>query len=60
MDGEVLMKQSQMTEQDKLILQTIMKDFGIDDMTLDEFIAKSENFNSEEYDKIVRQDLGIE
>ena len=49
-----------MINQDKLILETLMKDFGIDNMTLEEFVALSENFDPDEYDKIVRQDLGLD
>lgn len=49
-----------MTDADKLILQTLMEEFGIDNMTLDQFVALSENFDPTEFDKIVRQDLGIE
>ena len=51
---------SKLTDQDKLILETLMKDFGIDNMTLEEFVALSENFDPDEYDKIVRQDLGLD
>jgi len=49
-----------MTEQDKLIYKTLMEDFGIDNMTLEEFIALGEKFDPEEYDKQVRGDFGIE
>ena len=49
-----------MTDQDKLIYKTLMNDFGIDNMTLEEFIALGENFDPEEYDKQVRIDLGLE
>jgi hypothetical protein len=49
-----------MTDQDKLISKTLMEDFGIDNMTLEEFIALGENFDPEEYDKQVRIDLGLE
>jgi hypothetical protein len=48
-----------MTDQDKLIYKTLMEDFGIDNMTLEEFIALGENFDPEEYDRQVREELGI-
>jgi hypothetical protein len=48
-----------MTDQEKLIYKILMDDFGIDNMTLEEFIALGENFDPEEYDRQVREELGI-
>jgi hypothetical protein len=46
---------TQMTEQDKIIIQAIMRDIEFDG-TIEDFLAMSEKLNAE-YEKQIEQDL---